>query len=60
MMKSGEGLMRSRLNSNFSDNDLAEALKIANYADIVRQLDHYYGQGKINRNICIKSKNKIF
>lgn len=38
-------LPRPRLSSNFSDNELAEALKIANYADIVRQLDHHYGQG---------------
>jgi len=27
------------------DNELAEALKIASYADCIRQLDQYYGQG---------------
>lgn len=37
---------RQRLSSILSDTaDLAEALKLANYADIVKQLDHHYGQG---------------
>jgi hypothetical protein len=38
--------MRDRINSNLSDNELAEAMKIANYADIVRQLNNFYGQGE--------------
>ncbi|RWS07321.1 putative phosphorylase b kinase regulatory subunit beta-like protein [Dinothrombium tinctorium] len=37
---------RERLSSTFSENELAEALKIANYADVVRQLDYFYGQVK--------------
>jgi phosphorylase kinase alpha/beta subunit len=36
---------KSRLNSGL-DNELAEALKIANYADCIRQLDQFYGQAK--------------
>lgn len=36
---------RPRLSSNLSDNELVEALKVANYADTVRQLDNFYGQG---------------
>lgn len=39
-------LQRPRLSSNLSDNELVEAMKVANYADIVRQLDTFYGRGK--------------
>jgi hypothetical protein len=39
---------KSRLNSGL-DNELAEALKIANYADCIRQLDQFYGQGLYKR-----------
>lgn len=37
--------MRNRTNSSLSDNELAEALKLADYKDIVRQLNNFYGQG---------------
>lgn len=37
--------MRNRINSSLSDNELAEALKLADYKDIVRQLNNFYGQG---------------
>ena len=40
-------MMRNRINSSLSDNELAEALKLADYKDIVRQLNNYYGQGRI-------------
>ena len=40
-------MQRPRLNSNFSDNEFVEALKVANYADTVRQLDHFYGTGML-------------
>lgn len=55
MMKNEQPIFqRSRVSSNFSENEFSEALKLANYADIVKQLDHFYGQGeliyKIKRN----------
>lgn len=31
-------MMRNRTNSSLSDNELAEALKLADYKDIVRQV----------------------
>lgn len=37
--------MRDRINSSLSDNELAEALKLADYKGIVRQLNNFYGQG---------------
>ena len=39
-------MMRNRTNSSLSDNELVEALKLADYKDIVRQLNNFYGQVK--------------
>lgn len=47
MMKNEKPIFqRSRVSSNFSENEFSEALKLANYADVVKQLDHFYGQGE--------------
>ncbi|RWS29536.1 putative phosphorylase b kinase regulatory subunit beta-like protein [Leptotrombidium deliense] len=45
-MKTERSIRQTRFSSTLSDNELAEALKIANYADTVRQLDYFYGQVK--------------
>ncbi|XP_053210887.1 probable phosphorylase b kinase regulatory subunit beta isoform X2 [Panonychus citri] len=39
-------LRKERIASNLNEEEVAEAMRMANYADIIRQLDHFYGQVK--------------
>lgn len=38
-------LRKERIASNLNEEEVAEALRMANYSEIIRQLDHFYGQG---------------